>query len=284
MPFQTISPLNVEQALQAVIRKRHGGNRRCAECTAKRPTWASINLGIFVCWRCSGQHRRLGTHLSKVKSTTLDRWLPRWVAVAQAVGNHRSNKFWEATLPRGSKPTPATSADEVLEFIRQKYVPVCDVMKHCHTFHVTHVATAGTPCTLGQLPDRRQPPACEHQRAALWMCQLRSLLLDRRSYPHPTRLLFRHTLQPCWRVVAWASAVVPPLPGPAWWNVVTLAPTWWFPVLRNSPRRMWRPRRLCTHRHRPYTRQYTHSHQRHRWPSLLTRSEQRHHSRRVGRL
>lgn len=156
----------------------------------------------------------------------------------------------------------------------------CDVMKHCHTFHVTHVATAGTPCTLGQLPDRRQPPACEHQRAALWMCQLRSLLLDRRLYPHPTRLLFRHTLQPCWRVVAWASAVVPPLPGPAWWNVVTLAPTWWFPVLRNSPRRMWRPRRLSMHRHR----QCTHSHQRHRWPSLLTRSEQRHHSPRVGRL
>lgn len=31
------------------------------------PRWASWNLGIFVCIRCSGTHRSLGTHISKGK-------------------------------------------------------------------------------------------------------------------------------------------------------------------------------------------------------------------------
>jgi hypothetical protein len=31
-----------------------------------RPSWASINLGIFICMRCAGIHRGLGVHISKV--------------------------------------------------------------------------------------------------------------------------------------------------------------------------------------------------------------------------
>lgn len=38
------------------------------------PEWASINLGMFVCIDCSGIHRSLGAHVSKVKSIRLDDW------------------------------------------------------------------------------------------------------------------------------------------------------------------------------------------------------------------
>ena len=42
--------------------------------------WASINLGEFICFQCSGIHRNLGTHISKVRSLNLDSWNDDWVA------------------------------------------------------------------------------------------------------------------------------------------------------------------------------------------------------------
>ena len=38
------------------------------------PDWASTNLGVVFCIECSGMHRGMGVHVSKVKSLTLDRW------------------------------------------------------------------------------------------------------------------------------------------------------------------------------------------------------------------
>lgn len=38
------------------------------------PEWASINLGVLMCIECSGIHRNLGSHISKVRSLDLDEW------------------------------------------------------------------------------------------------------------------------------------------------------------------------------------------------------------------
>ncbi|KAF3617311.1 putative ADP-ribosylation factor GTPase-activating protein AGD15, partial [Capsicum annuum] len=90
-------------------------NRECADCRGRAPRWASINLGIFICLQCSGIHRSLGVHISKVRSTTLDTWLPEQVAFMQCVGNEKSNNYWEADLPASE------DRSDIGKFIRTKY-------------------------------------------------------------------------------------------------------------------------------------------------------------------
>ncbi|KAG9547755.1 hypothetical protein KCU77_g20690, partial [Aureobasidium melanogenum] len=52
------------------------GNDRCADCAAKNPAWSSWSLGIFLCMSCAALHRKMGTHISKVKSLSMDSWSP----------------------------------------------------------------------------------------------------------------------------------------------------------------------------------------------------------------
>eukprot|EP00798_Chlamydomonas_sp_ICE-L_P013737 gene13737-19639_t len=108
-------------ALNAILQRPE--NRSCADCQsssmASRPTWASINLGVFICMRCAGIHRGLGVHISKVRSCTLDVWLPDQVAFMGTVGNEVANKFFEAHLKPGTRPHH--DSIELERFIRNKY-------------------------------------------------------------------------------------------------------------------------------------------------------------------
>ena len=46
------------------------------------PTWASANLGVYLCLNCSGVHRSLGTHITQVRSITMDAWFPDQIEVS----------------------------------------------------------------------------------------------------------------------------------------------------------------------------------------------------------
>ncbi|KAG9238903.1 stromal membrane-associated protein-like protein [Amylocarpus encephaloides] len=104
------------QTLKSLVKLE--GNKTCADCKRnKHPRWASWNLGIFVCIRCSGIHRGMGTHISRVKSVDLDAWTDEQLQSVLKWGNSRANKYWEAKLAPGHVPSEA----KIENFIRTKY-------------------------------------------------------------------------------------------------------------------------------------------------------------------
>ncbi|KAJ5340718.1 Arf GTPase activating protein [Penicillium brevicompactum] len=113
--------LRNEKTLAELIRTVPG-NDRCADCDALTPGWASWNMGIFLCMRCAALHRKLGTHISKVKSLSMDTWNSEQVDSMKSHGNILMNKIYN---PRGIKPAIPTDVDEadacMERFIRQKY-------------------------------------------------------------------------------------------------------------------------------------------------------------------
>lgn len=85
-----------------VIPPKAFADSRCSRSVD--PRWASTNLGVFVCIRCSGIHRSLGVHISRIKSIDLDTWTPEQVANVQRWGNKRANVYWEKHLKPGHVP------------------------------------------------------------------------------------------------------------------------------------------------------------------------------------
>ena len=61
LPSATPPPLEVLRSIP--------GNDSCADCGARDPDWASLNLAVLLCIECSGFHRNLGVHISKVGLT-----------------------------------------------------------------------------------------------------------------------------------------------------------------------------------------------------------------------
>ncbi|XP_046849121.1 ADP-ribosylation factor GTPase-activating protein AGD2-like [Xenia sp. Carnegie-2017] len=97
------------------------GNKTCVDCTHPRPDWASINIGIVMCIECSGVHRSLGVHISKVRSLTLDKWEEKVVKFMESRGNTLVNEIYEYNMDGYRKPSRDSNKDERIQFIRLKY-------------------------------------------------------------------------------------------------------------------------------------------------------------------
>lgn len=107
-----------EQRLLELLNSPANRNR-CGECKAHNPTWASWNLGIFLCGRCASAHRSLGSDISQVKSLSMENWSSHELAVMEKMGNKRNNSFWnEKHIPF---PYDPDDKDSLVMWLRDKY-------------------------------------------------------------------------------------------------------------------------------------------------------------------
>lgn len=150
---------NDEQALHRLGDEHHvqqqlirqvqalAGNDRCVDCstTKDKPTWLSTNLGVLVCIECSGIHRDLGVHISRIQSLTLDNINTSQLLIAHNMGNDFFNEIFESKLrqlellaadiasPNFDTPKlkPNSSMEQRCEFIKAKYIQ----KKFCQNIH-----------------------------------------------------------------------------------------------------------------------------------------------------
>ncbi|XP_011502913.1 PREDICTED: arf-GAP with SH3 domain, ANK repeat and PH domain-containing protein 1 isoform X2 [Ceratosolen solmsi marchali] len=119
---------------QAIIRcvMRLPGNDKCGDCSSQNDaTWLSTNFGIIVCIECSGIHRDLGVHISRIQSLTLDNIGTSQLLLARYMTNQAFNEVMETMLRHNFKPSSTSTMEERYEFIRAKYVEKKYITRTC---------------------------------------------------------------------------------------------------------------------------------------------------------
>ncbi|KAG8645507.1 hypothetical protein MANES_10G069200v8 [Manihot esculenta] len=147
--------MNINKAdCASLVLREIPGNDVCAECSAPEPDWASLNLGILLCIECSGVHRNLGVHISKVRSLTLDVkvWEPTVLDLFHSLGNAYCNSIWEGLLWVKNERVDESN---VIASSIEKPGPrdaICSKEKHIHAKYVEKLLVIREASVSGIFP------------------------------------------------------------------------------------------------------------------------------------
>ena len=97
-------------------------NAECFDCSAKKPGWAVLPHGVFVCIDCAQIHRSIGRHVSQTKAinTGTYLWFPHELAVMRAVGNGVAGHAFGAAAA-AAKPSRDAAPEAKAAYARRKY-------------------------------------------------------------------------------------------------------------------------------------------------------------------
>lgn len=102
---------------------RTGEPLTCFDCDMplEQANWVSINLGVYLCISCSGIHRSLGTHVSKVRSLLLDTVPPVQLDILKRLGNDVMRKIYLEHPAGTMADMPYVCRDK---YVSKKYLDV----------------------------------------------------------------------------------------------------------------------------------------------------------------
>jgi ADP-ribosylation factor GTPase-activating protein 1 len=69
------------------------GNSTCVDCGAADNDWASLGFAVLVCIECAGHHRSLGTHITSIRSISMDMWSEDQIMKLAIGGNNKFKAF-----------------------------------------------------------------------------------------------------------------------------------------------------------------------------------------------
>lgn len=153
-----VDPDNRRRLLQL---QKIGANKKCVDCDAPNPQWASPKFGVFICLECAGIHRSLGVHISFVRSITMDQFKPDELIRMEKGGNEPFKEFMTAHNIDLSLPHKAKYDNPIAEDYKRKLTCEVDGEQFVEGEHSDFDPTS---LSSDQSKDKTQPSGLESRQ------------------------------------------------------------------------------------------------------------------------